>query len=99
VGNNPVAIAITPAVATPPTVDEQLAQLLTAVTGVGPGKSLANKVKLIQGYVAANNKTGACSLLTAFIHEVKAQTGKKLTIEQAASFTTQANSIKTALGC
>jgi hypothetical protein len=76
-----------------------LACLLTAVTGAGPGKSLANKVKLIQASVAANNKTEACGELNAFINEVKAQAGKKLTTEQAASFTSQAKDIMTVLGC
>ncbi len=77
----------------------QLSDLLTQVTGVGPGASLANKVTQIQAYVSANNKASACSLLNAFISEVAAQTGKKLTTAQAASFTTQANNIKATLGC
>jgi hypothetical protein len=78
---------------------DALPRLLTAVTGAGPGKSLANKVNVIQADVAANNKTDACGELNAFINEVKAQTGKRLTTEQAASFTSQAKGIKTALGC
>src|ERR1039457_1000196 len=35
--------------------DAQLAALLTEVTGVGPGKSLASKVELTQTYYAAND--------------------------------------------
>jgi len=82
-----------------PGATEQLTKLLAAVTGVAPGTSLADKVKQTQGYVAANNKASACDTLGAFINEVKAQTNKKLTPAQAASFIAQANSIKATLGC
>jgi Glycine rich protein len=88
---------ITISYATP--VTDQLSTLLAAVTGVGSGKSLADKVTLIQGYVAANNQPAACTTLNDFINLVKAQIGKKLTIAQAASFTAQATAIKTTLGC
>ena len=77
----------------------QLATLLTQVTGVGPGTSLAAKVTQIQGYVAANDKAHACSTLNAFINEVSAQTGKKVTAAQAASFIAQAQTIAATLGC
>jgi hypothetical protein len=65
----------------------------------GPGNSLPSKVKQIQASVAASDKPGACSMLGAFNKEVKAQSGKKLTTAQAASFTAQANAIRAALGC
>jgi hypothetical protein len=78
---------------------DQVANLLGTVSGVGPGKSLANKLTGIQDKIAANEMTDACGGLKGFINEVKAQTGKKLTAAQAASFTTQANSIDDTLGC
>jgi HYR domain-containing protein len=78
---------------------EQLDTLLTSVTGVGPGTSLANKVTLIQSYVTANNTAAACDALTGFINEVNAQTGKKITPAQAASFISQAQAIEATLGC
>lgn len=80
-------------------INDQLTTLLTAVTGVGSGKSLADKVKQVQAYVAANNQPAACSTLNDFINLVKAQTGKKVTAAQAASFIAQATAIKTTLGC
>jgi hypothetical protein len=82
-----------------PTVGMQLAALLQSVTGVGPGKSLANKVMLIQSYVDADNTAAACDTLTGFINEVNAQTGKKITAAQAASFISQAQAIQDTLGC
>ena len=78
---------------------EQHAALLASATGVGPGKSLANKARQIQAAVAANNPAGACASVAAFMHEVSAQTGKKLTAEQAASLTTQAENIQATLSC
>ena len=78
---------------------EQLVDLGTAVTGVGPGTNLADKVTSIKGYVATNNKTDACGTLRAFINQVKALTGKKITTAQAASFISLAQSIEATLGC
>ena len=93
-------VGLCPANAVPiDSVPGHLDALLTAVTGVGPGKSLANKVKEIQANVAANQTATACAGLNDFISLVKAQKGKKLTVAQADSFIAQANTIKTGLGC
>jgi hypothetical protein len=80
-------------------VPGQLAALLTAVTGVGAGTSLADKVKRVQGNIAANDNASACGVLADFIKQVKAQDGKSLTNAQAADFTAQADVIRTNLGC
>ena len=69
------------------------------MTGVGPGTSLADKIKQIQGFAAANDTAHACRALDTFIAQVKAQTGKKLSTAQGASFTTEARSIKSLLNC
>jgi hypothetical protein len=81
-----------------PDAAHQVQTVLTAVTGVAPGSSLAAKVKQIQGFVAANDKKDACGA-RAFLSQVKAQKGKQLTAAQAASFTAQAVSIEATLGC
>ena len=80
-------------------VSEQLADLGTAVVGVGPGKSLADKIAEAQADVAANDIDDACGVLGAFVHEVKAQTGKKITLAEAASLTADAARIESVLGC
>jgi hypothetical protein len=82
-----------------PTVEQQVSDLLTDVTGVGAGESFADKITAIQGYIAANDTASACAKLDAFINEVNAQAGKKITEAQAGAFTTQANDIKASLGC
>jgi hypothetical protein len=77
----------------------QLTALRTAVTAVGSGTSLADKITTIEGYVAANDNADACSTLGAFIHQVNTQTPSKITTAQAASFISQAQAIETTLGC
>jgi hypothetical protein len=83
----------------PDPVDVAFDALLAAVTGVGPGHSLADKVALAKGSFDADDTASACSTLNAFIHEVNAQTGKKLTAGQAASFIAQAEAIEVLLDC
>jgi len=78
---------------------EQLADLLTAVTGVGPGTSFAHKVSQAQAYLTANDVADACSTLNAFIKEVKAQSGITLLPSQAATLIATAQRIETVLGC
>lgn len=78
---------------------ELLADLLTAVTGVGTGTSLAAKVKIAQRDLAANDVLAACGTLGAFLNEVNAQAGKHLDPAQATSFTSTADEISALLGC
>ena len=83
---------------------EQLTDLEETVIGVGPGTSLANKVKRIQAHLAANDKGNACGTLSAFINEVKAQTGKRIQPgtalpTQAGSLIASAQRIENVLGC
>ena len=77
----------------------QLEELFADVTGVGPGTSLADKVKRAQTYVAANDLTDACSTLAAVINEVTAQSGKKISANEARSLISNAQQIRAQLGC
>lgn len=76
-----------------------LNDLAGKVSGVGPGKSLSDKVAQASAYFAANNIASACSTLEEFLNEVRAQTGKKITAAVAASLTSDAQSIRSALAC
>jgi hypothetical protein len=80
-------------------ISAQLEELLAEVTGVGPGSSLAGKMKLVQTYVAANDLADACSTLAAFIHEVKAQSANKIPVNQASALIASARQVSTQLGC
>ncbi len=79
--------------------ESELGALLTDVTGVGPGRSLADKVTSLEAFVSANDVPDACSTLGGFIHEVNAQAGKKIANAQAASFISRAQGIEAVLGC
>jgi hypothetical protein len=80
-------------------VEQSLQALLVNVTGVGPGKSLANKVKLAQTYYAVPDLVAACATLTGFVNEVAAQAGKKIAPVKAASFTADAEAVMELMGC
>lgn len=77
---------------------DQLADLLARVSGLGPGKSLAQKVRNAQSKLAAGDAAGAASMLAAFENEVRAQTGKSLDAATAASLLGAAETIRAALG-
>ena len=77
-----------------------LQQLLVDVTGIGPGKSLANKVRLAQTYYVVPDIQATCAVLADFVREVSAQAGKKkLTANQGATLTSDAIAIMAALSC
>jgi hypothetical protein len=65
----------------------------------GIANSLEAKLNAAQAPLAAGNSTAACNQIKAFINEVKAQSGKKLTAGQASTLITAAQAIRTALGC
>ena len=81
------------------TIAAQLADLVAAVTGIGPGSSLADKVFAAQIYFASGNTASTCSALTAFVHEVSAQSGKNIPATAATSLIASAAKIKSKLGC
>jgi HYR domain len=78
---------------------EQLADMATAVSGVGPGASLADKVSQAQADLSANDVADACSTLNAFVNEVKAQTGRTIAPGQAPTLIATAQRIEAVLGC
>jgi hypothetical protein len=80
-------------------VSQQLAALLREVTGVGPGKSLANKVTAAQAYYAASDIQATCAMLTGFVNEVHAQNRKKIGQALDAKLISDANAIRAAISC
>jgi hypothetical protein len=74
-------------------------QLIAASTGVGPGKSLVNKALEARAAYQAGNRAGACSILADYLNEVRAQSGKKLTVAQAAMLTDLAARVRGFVGC
>jgi hypothetical protein len=77
----------------------QLADLLEAVNGVGPGTSLADKVAQMQAALAAGDTGYTCSLLNAFINQIRAQLGRSIADSTASTLIAHATRIKTVLDC
>jgi hypothetical protein len=82
---------------------ERIQNLIKKVEGFGLPFGTANSltVKLrhaLDAYNAGDTAT-ACSDLAAFINQAGAQSGKKLTTEQATAIRTEAAAIRTVLGC
>jgi hypothetical protein len=84
---------------TAPSLEQQLAALLTMVTGIGPGNSLAAKVLAAQTSVALANGRAACAELDALTREVAAQRGHHLSTDQADAILAAVSAIEQRLGC
>jgi hypothetical protein len=86
--------------ATLETPADLLASLDTAAQQAGgPGNSLPAKVQQAQSDLQAGDVTGTCSVLTDFISEVNAQTGKTIPADTAGQLTTAAGQVQTLLSC
>jgi hypothetical protein len=97
-GNTSAPQTFTVTVRVPQQVD-LFEQLIAASTGVGPGQSLLNKALEARAAYQAGNPGGACSVLSGYLNEVKAQSGKKLTAAQAAMLTDLAQRVRVFVGC
>ena len=76
-----------------------LAALGSAVNGVGPGTSLADKVAQALAYLNGGDVPNTCSTLTAFINEMQSQSGKTIPTAQATTLIASAQRIRAVLGC
>jgi len=80
-------------------ISDLLAFILDLDLPHGIENSLTQKLSNAQGALAAGDTAGACDLLNALIHEVAAQSGKKIDAAAAAQVIAAATAIRTALGC
>ena len=90
-------VAITPDPAADPRA--LLQQLRDDATGKGPGTSLADKIALAQTYYAVPDIQATCAVLDAFINQVNVLLRVKKPRGATAQLITDANAIKTAIGC
>lgn len=85
------------------TPEAQITELQGTVTGLGVPAgttgSLNAKLQSALADLAAGDTADACNSLTAFLNEVSAQAGKKLTQAQADQLTAAATAIQDDLGC
>lgn len=87
----------------PGSTEAQIEDLIELVESfnlsAGIEASLLTKLRDALAAIEASDTTTACDSLSAFINECQAQSGKKLTADQATQLITTANAIKTDLGC
>ena len=76
---------------------EQLQALAVALNEVGPGTSLTDKLAQVQAALAGSDTTTAASILRAFMNEVRAQEGRKLSADTAAALLESARRISSVL--
>ena len=63
------------------------------------GTSLSDKLQLAMGFSASGDVRQACGVLTGFLNEVRAQSGKALSVEQATELTRRGIRIRNVTGC
>jgi HYR domain len=78
---------------------DQVTDLLTAVAGVGPGRSLTAKLRAALVHLADGSVQSACDVLREFIGEVRAQSGKRIPADTAALLLDDAARIRAVLAC
>jgi hypothetical protein len=78
--------------------DEQLADLELAVSGVGPGRSLASKVRAARSSLSLGNAAAGVQSLRAFVQEVEAQSGKTIPADLATTLVASAERVAAVLG-
>ena len=87
----------------PGSAPDQIVNLSTLVTSFnlsgGTANSLTTKLQDALAAIDASDTATACDSLTAFINACQAQSGKKLTVDQATQLISSATLIKTHLGC
>lgn len=85
--------------ATIPDAEAMLQQLLENVSGIGPGRSLTNKVMRAQSLCAMQDTEAACWVLKSFVNEVRAQQARKIPLDIAVGLISDAQTIMAAIGC
>jgi hypothetical protein len=86
-----------------PSIADALTDLGNLIDGFGlphgTANSLIAKVNAAQASLAAGNTADTCDQLQALINDASAQSGKKLTVDQAKAIIAAAEAIRAALGC
>lgn len=76
-----------------------LSQLQTEVSGLGPGKSFVEKVKLAEAYFSVPDIQSTCAYLDALLGEVRAQDGRNVSHSLDDQVTADTRLIEAAIGC
>jgi Glycine rich protein/HYR domain len=78
---------------------DQLNDLMATTSAEDIGTSLSDKLQQAEDYLQAGDDADACATLVAFINQVEAQAGKKLSRADAASLIASALQIEAVIAC
>ena len=78
---------------------EQLDDLIALVLDLGPGTSLADKLREASAALMAGRQADVCKKLAAFSSQAHAQSGKKLSASEASQLVSAATRIRAVIGC
>ena len=85
------------------TTEQRLTELNDAVAALnlpdGLGTALGVKLRDVTAALGAGDTAAACTALQSFVNQVSAQSGKKLTTQQATDLIAAANAIRQQLAC
>lgn len=94
-GDAPFGVAVRPT----PTIADPIDSVEELQLPIGVEDSLLAKLTGAQRDLAAGNTDGACAKLAAFIHQVSAQSGKKIDADDAEELIAEAQAVRESLGC
>jgi len=80
-------------------VVELLDELIQTTSAIGPGMSLQSKARNARAAAAAGKSGAACTMLSALLSELAAQSGKKLSLTHLTGLRTAVTNIRAALDC
>ncbi len=73
--------------------------LLSTVLGIGPGNSFTGKATNARAAYVRGDIRSACNILDALQNQIAAQTGKKISVAQAAQLNAEVLDVKNDIGC
>jgi hypothetical protein len=83
----------------PPTIADLIDSVEALELPRGIERSLVAKLTVAQRKLDADQLAGACRSLGAFVNQVSAQSGKKITADAAHQLTDEATAVRESLGC
>jgi hypothetical protein len=87
-------------ISTEESVEALLEELQAEVVGVGPGKSLVDKLDIAQAYYAVPDLVAACAMMDDFVAQISALLrGRRLDTQLSSELISDAGSVKSAMGC
>jgi hypothetical protein len=90
---------LTPILSPAAEIDQIITRIESYLLPKGIANSFITKLEHARASLEAGDTGTACAELQAFINHAQAQSGKKLTVEQAAALVAEVEALRARLGC